>query len=34
MACVLKPPLLFYGGRYARVDRDQPIEEFVPHTFW
>lgn len=34
MECVSKAPLLFYGGRYARVDRGQPIEEFVPHTFW
>lgn len=34
MQCAPKSPLLFYGGRYARVDRDQPIEEFVPHTFW
>jgi flavin reductase (DIM6/NTAB) family NADH-FMN oxidoreductase RutF len=29
-----QPPLLFYGGRYARVDRDQPIEEVIPPTFW
>lgn len=34
MQCTPKAPLLFYAGRYARIDRDQPIEEFVPHTFW
>lgn len=34
MDCVSKPPLLFCNGRYARIDREQPIEEFVPHTFW
>lgn len=34
MECESRQPLLFHAGRYARVDRDQPIEEFVPHTFW
>lgn len=28
------PPILFYGGNYARLDRDAPIEEFEPPLFW
>jgi flavin reductase (DIM6/NTAB) family NADH-FMN oxidoreductase RutF len=27
-------PLLFYGGRYARIDRLHPIEEVDPPEFW
>ena len=28
------PPILFYGGNYARLDRDAPIEEVEPPLFW
>jgi flavin reductase len=28
------PPLLFYGGRYARIDSSDPIERIGPPTFW
>jgi flavin reductase (DIM6/NTAB) family NADH-FMN oxidoreductase RutF len=27
-------PLLFYGGRYARIDLSNPIEEADPPEFW
>lgn len=27
-------PLLFYGGRYARIDFANPIEEAEPPEFW
>lgn len=27
-------PLLYYKGRYARVDMDHPIEQIDPPTFW
>jgi flavin reductase (DIM6/NTAB) family NADH-FMN oxidoreductase RutF len=27
-------PLLFYAGRYARIDRFHPIEEVEPPEFW
>jgi flavin reductase (DIM6/NTAB) family NADH-FMN oxidoreductase RutF len=27
-------PLLFYAGRYARIDRLHPIEEVEPPEFW
>lgn len=28
------PPILFYGGNYARIDRAAPIEEAEPPLFW
>jgi flavin reductase len=28
------PPLLFYSGRYARIDNSDPIERISPPTFW
>jgi flavin reductase (DIM6/NTAB) family NADH-FMN oxidoreductase RutF len=27
-------PLLFYGGRYAALDREQRLEHFGPQSFW
>jgi flavin reductase (DIM6/NTAB) family NADH-FMN oxidoreductase RutF len=28
------PPIVFYGGHYVRIDRDEPIEEAEPPLFW
>ena len=27
-------PLLFYGGRYAALDREQRLEQLGPQSFW
>lgn len=29
-----RQPLLFYGGRYAALDREQRLEKVAPHSFW
>jgi len=28
------PPLLFFGGRYARIDARAPIDKAEPPAFW
>ena len=33
-AAAARRPLLFYGGRYARMDLLSPIEEVEPPAFW
>jgi flavin reductase (DIM6/NTAB) family NADH-FMN oxidoreductase RutF len=29
-----RQPLLFYGGRYAVLDREQRLDHTAPHSFW
>lgn len=29
-----RQPLLFYGGRYTVLDREQRLEHAAPHSFW